>query len=83
MVAGLMEPCWVYAMERSEHFRRLGYVAATVLLIAVDLGLLSQAMGPIGAGIAYTVLAGIGAVVTFAMVAVGVVGIQATGKGHA
>ena len=44
VVAGLMEPCWVYTMERSEHFRRAGYSAATVLLIVVDLALLSVAM---------------------------------------
>lgn len=67
IVAGLMEPCWVYTLERSEHFRRHGYAAATVALILVDLYILSQAMEPIGAGVAYAVWAGIGAVTTFAM----------------
>lgn len=67
VVAGLMEPCWVYTMERSEHFRRLGYGAATVLLIVVDLALLSVAMQSIGVGVAYAVWAGIGAIVTLVM----------------
>ena len=55
MVAGLMEPCWVYTMERSEHFRRLSYAVATVMLIVVDLGILSAAMQSIGAGVSYAV----------------------------
>ena len=67
VVAGLMEPCWVYTMERSEHFRRAGYSAATVLLIVVDLALLSVAMQSIGAGVAYAVWAGIGTIVTLVM----------------
>ena len=65
IVAGLVEPCWVYTLERSEHFRRAGYAVATVVLILVDLYILSQAMEPIGAGVAYAVWAGIGAVTTF------------------
>lgn len=70
LIAGLMEPCWVYTMERSERFRRRGFAAATVVLIAVDLCILSVAMEPIGAGVAYAVWAGIGAVATFVMGAV-------------
>ena len=66
-VAGLMEPCWVHTLERSEHFRRKGYAIATVVLIVVDLCILSAAMGTIGAGVSYAVWAGIGAVTTFAM----------------
>ena len=69
-VAGLMEPCWVYTMERSEHFRRLSYAAATVLLIVVDLGILSAAMQSIGAGVSYAVWAGIGSITTLVMGAV-------------
>ena len=59
VVAGLMEPCWVYTMERSERFRRPGFALATVVLIVVDLALLFVLM-----------------------VAVGVIGLQATGRGH-
>lgn len=70
IVAGLMEPCWVYTLERSEHFRRAGYAVATVALILVDLYMLSRAMEPIGAGVAYAVWAGIGAVTTFILGAV-------------
>ena len=67
VVAGLMEPCWVHTMERSEHFRRAGWSATTVLLIVVDLALLSVAMQSIGAGVAYAGWAGIGAIVTLVM----------------
>lgn len=67
VVAGLMEPCWVYTMERSEHFRRAGFTVATVALIVVDLAMLSVAMQDIGAGVAYAVWAGIGAIVTLVM----------------
>lgn len=42
----------------------------TVALIAIDLYILSVAMGPIGSGTAYAVWAGIGAVCTFVMGAV-------------
>ena len=54
-------------MERSERFRRPGFALATVVLIVVDLVLLSVAMRSIGAGVAYAVWAGIGAVVTLIM----------------
>lgn len=67
VVAGLMEPCWVYTLDRSEHFRRFGYAVATVVLIVVDLCILSVAMESIGTGVSYAVWAGIGAVTTFAM----------------
>ena len=63
----MMEPCWVYTMERSEHFRRAGFTVATVALIVVDLAMLSVAMQDIGAGVAYAVWAGIGAIVTLVM----------------
>ncbi len=67
VIAGLMEPCWVYTMERSEHFRRPSYALATVLLIVVDLGILSVAMQDIGAGVSYAVWAGIGSITTLIM----------------
>ena len=67
IVAGLMEPCWVYTMERSEHFRNLGFTLATIVLLCVDLVILSVAMESIGTGVSYAVWAGIGAVVTFIM----------------
>lgn len=67
IIAGLMEPCWVYTLERSEHFHRPGFAVATVVLIVVDIVILSIAMKPIGAGVAYAVWAGVGAVTTLAM----------------
>ena len=67
IIAGLMEPCWVYTLEKSEHFHRISYALATVVLIVVDLGILSVAMQDIGAGVSYAVWAGIGAITTLIM----------------
>lgn len=52
-------------MERSESFRRIPWTVATALIVIVNLWMLSQAMITIGAGVAYAVWAGIGAVCTF------------------
>ena len=65
IASGLMEPCWVYTLERSDSFKRLTWALATALIVMVNLWMLSQAMMEIGAGIAYAVWAGIGAVCTF------------------
>ncbi len=67
IIAGLMELCWVYTLEKSEHFHRISYALATVVLIVVDLGILSVAMQDIGAGVSYAVWAGIGAITTLIM----------------
>lgn len=62
IIAGLVEPCWVYTMERSDNFRSVGWTAATIVLMASDLYILSLAMQTIGAGMSYAVWTGIGAV---------------------
>ena len=67
VIAGLMEPMWVYTMERSESFRNLPWSAATTAIVVVDIYLLSVAMQTIGAGMSYAVWTGIGAVFTFLM----------------
>lgn len=67
IVAGFLEPAWVYTMEKSEHFRNVKWVIATVLILVVDIYMLSVAMGYIGAGMSYAVWTGIGAVFTFIM----------------
>lgn len=67
IVAGLLEPTWVYTMEKSEGFRNIKWSALTILVLVVDIYLLSIAMQSIGAGISYAIWTGIGAVFTFIM----------------
>ena len=67
IIAGFLEPAWVYTMERSDNFRRMKWSAATVLIVAVDIYLLSVAMQTVGAGLSYAIWTGIGAVITFLM----------------
>ena len=67
IIAGFLEPAWVYTMERSENFRITKWDVATVLIVAVDIYLLSVAMQSIGAGLSYAIWTGIGAVITFLM----------------
>lgn len=65
VVSGLMEPCWVYTLERSNSFKNPVWTIATALIVIVNLWMLSQAMLVIGTGVAYAIWAGIGAVCTF------------------
>ena len=37
IIAGFLEPAWVYTMERSDNFRRMKWSAATVLIVTVDI----------------------------------------------
>ena len=67
IIAGLMEPMWVFTMEKSESFRNIPWSAATVAILVVDIYLLSVAMQTVGAGMSYAVWTGIGAVFTFLM----------------
>ena len=62
VVAGLLEPCWLFTMERSEGFRNVRWTVLTVIVVAVDLYLLSVAMQTIGTGLSYAVWTGIGAI---------------------
>ncbi|NLL94460.1 MAG: multidrug efflux SMR transporter [Thermoplasmatales archaeon] len=67
LIAGLLEPCWVITMERSDRFRRIPWAAATVAIMAASLYLLSLAMAVFGPGTSYAVWTGIGAVCTVAL----------------
>lgn len=67
IIAGLMEPCWVYTLEKSGSFRELKWAAATIVLVVIDLLLLSQAMTVLGPGTSYAIWVGIGAVCTLIM----------------
>lgn len=67
VIAGVMEPMWVYTLERSDNFKDLRWALLTALIVIVDLYLLSVSMQTIGAGLSYAVWTGIGAVTTFLM----------------
>ena len=67
IIAGVLEPVWVYTLERSDNFKDIRWAALTVLTVIVDLFLLSISMQTLGAGMSYAVWTGIGAVATFLM----------------
>ena len=67
IIAGLLEPCWVFTLEKSDNLREVRWILATAVILIVDLYMLSIAMGPIGAGTAYAVWVGTGAVFTLIM----------------
>ena len=67
IIAGLLEPCWVFTLEKSDNLRKIRWALATAVILIVDLYMLSIAMGPIGAGTAYAVWVGTGAVFTLIM----------------
>ena len=67
IIAGMMEPMWVYTLERSDNFRDTKWARLTIAIVIVDLYLLSVSMRTIGAGLSYAIWTGIGAVTTFLM----------------
>ena len=67
VIAGVMEPMWVYTLERSDNFKDVRWAALTIAIVIVDLYLLSVSMQTIGAGLSYAIWTGIGAVTTFLM----------------
>ena len=67
IIAGIMEPMWVYTLQRSDNFRDMKWAALTIAIVIIDLYLLSVSMQTIGAGLSYAIWTGIGAVTTFLM----------------
>lgn len=67
IIAGIMEPMWVYTLERSDNFKDVRWAILTVVIVIADLYLLSVSMQTIGAGLSYAIWTGIGAVTTFLM----------------
>ena len=67
IIAGIMEPMWVYTLQRSDNFRDVRWAILTIAIVIVDLYLLSVSMQTIGAGLSYAIWTGIGAVTTFLM----------------
>jgi quaternary ammonium compound-resistance protein SugE len=63
VLAGLMEPCWVIGLKRSEGFKRLGWSAFTIVFIFLSMYFLALAIDmDLPMGTAYAVWTGIGAV---------------------
>ena len=62
VIAGVLEPCWIYTMEKSDSFRDIRWTVLTVLVLIADLYLLSVAMQTLGAGMSYAIWTGIGAI---------------------
>ena len=67
IIAGIMEPMWVYTLQKSDNFKDVRWAALTIAIVIVDLYLLSVSMQTIGAGLSYAIWTGIGAVTTFLM----------------
>ena len=66
IIAGLLEPCWVITLERSDRFRKPFWTVLTVIILVFSLYLLSIVMKELPVGTAYAVWTGIGAVGTLA-----------------
>lgn len=61
-ISGMMEPCWVYTLKKSNMLKNLRWSVVTVILLAVDIYLLSLAMQTIGVSTSYAVWTGIGSI---------------------
>lgn len=64
IAACILEPVWVVCLEKSDNFRRPGWAVVTIVAVLSCLYLLSLAVLSIGPGVAYSILAGIGAIGT-------------------
>ena len=62
MAACILEPIWVVCLERSDNLKNIGWAVATIVAVLSCLYLLSRAVISIRPGVAYSILAGIGAV---------------------
>ena len=70
IIAGLLEPCWVITLKRSDRFRKPFWAVLTVAILVFSLYLLSVVMNELPVGTAYAVWTGIGAVGTLVVAAV-------------
>ncbi len=64
IIACILEPIWVIFLDKSENFKNLKWGAATIISVGLCLYFLSLAVTQIGPGVAYSILAGIGAIGT-------------------
>ena len=64
IIAGILEPCWVVALSKSERLRNLKWTFTMIVAMACSMYLLAVAMETLPVGISYSVWTGIGAVGT-------------------
>ena len=64
IVAGLLEPCWVIALSKSEKLRNAKWTFILIVTMTASMYLLSIAMASLPVGVSYSVWTGIGAVGT-------------------
>lgn len=64
ILAGLFEVGWAIGLKYTEGFTRLWPTVATIIAMAISLGLLGVAMKTLPVGTAYAVWVGVGAVGT-------------------
>ena len=64
VIACILEPIWVIFLEKSNNFKNIGWAAATIIAVLSCLFMLSLAIKSIGPGVAYSMLAGVGAIGT-------------------
>ena len=66
IAACILEPVWVVCLEKSDNFHDLKWGVVTIAAVLSCLYLMSLAVLSIGPGVAYSILAGIGALGTVA-----------------
>lgn len=64
IIACLLEPIWVIFLDKSNNFKNTGWAVATIIAVLSCLFMLSLAIKSIGPGVAYSILAGVGAIGT-------------------
>ena len=64
IIASILEPIWVVLLEKSDNFKKKGWGIAAIVAVLCCLFMLSLAVLNIGPGVAYSILAGIGAIGT-------------------
>lgn len=62
IIAGLLEPCWVICLEKSDKLKNIPWTIATGVFLFFSMLLLSMAMSVLGPGTSYAVWTGIGAI---------------------
>ncbi len=70
IAACILEPIWVILLEKSDNFKKIGWGIAALVAVLSCLYLLSLAVLSIGPGVAYSILAGIGAIGTVVAAAI-------------
>lgn len=60
LVAGLLEVCWAYTLERSAGFTNMFWTGMTLLILLLSLYLLETVIDVFGVGMTYAVFTGIG-----------------------